>query len=58
VKEIDAISGHVIDVALRIHKELGPGLLETVYEIVLAHKLVQMRHVSPRLRVNQAQVGR
>jgi iron complex transport system substrate-binding protein len=38
VKEIDAISGHVIDVALRIHKELGPGLLETVHEIVLAHK--------------------
>jgi len=41
-----------------MHKELGPGLLETVYGIVLARKLVQMRYVVPRLRVNQAQVGR
>ena len=42
MKDIDAISGDVIDVALRIHKELGPGLLESVYETVLAGKLVGM----------------
>ncbi len=29
----------VVDQAIRIHKELGPGLLESVYEIVLAHEL-------------------
>ncbi len=29
----------VIDAALTIHRELGPGLLETVYEAVLAHEL-------------------
>ena len=28
-----------IDCALQIHKELGPGLLETVYEILLANEL-------------------
>ena len=29
----------VVDAAIRVHKALGPGLLETVYEIVLAHEL-------------------
>lgn len=29
----------VVDVAYRIHIELGPGLLESVYEIVLAQEL-------------------
>jgi GxxExxY protein len=38
--DIDQISGDVVDLALRIHKALGPGLLESVYESVLAGKLV------------------
>ena len=29
----------IIDSAIEIHRALGPGLLETVYEVVLAHKL-------------------
>jgi len=29
----------VVDCAVRLHKELGPGLLESVYEVVLAHEL-------------------
>ena len=33
------ISGEVVDAALEIHRELGPGLLESVYEIVLADEL-------------------
>jgi len=32
--------GHiVVDAAVTIHKDLGPGLLESVYEAVLAHAL-------------------
>jgi len=42
MRDIDAISGDVVDVALRIHRELGPGLLESVYETVLAGKLLEM----------------
>ena len=42
MRDIDAVSGDVIDVALRIHRDLGPGLLESVYETVLAGKLVEM----------------
>ena len=28
-----------IETAIAVHRELGPGLLESVYEIVLAHQL-------------------
>ncbi len=31
----------VVDAALTVHKALGPGLLELVYEVVLAHELEQ-----------------
>ena len=33
------IARHVLDVAFSIHSKLGPGLLESVYEIILAHEL-------------------
>jgi len=33
------IGKHVVDCAITIHRELGPGLLESVYEVVLAHEL-------------------
>ena len=29
----------IVDTAFQIHKRLGPGLLESVYEIVLAYEL-------------------
>ena len=42
MKEIDVISGDVVDLALRIHRELGPGMFENVYETVLAGKLEEL----------------
>lgn len=33
------ISGIIVDAAYKIHTTLGPGLLESVYEVVLAHEL-------------------
>jgi GxxExxY protein len=36
---INEISGAVVDAALGIHSELGPGLLESVYEVLLAYEL-------------------
>ena len=42
MKTIDAISGDILDISIRLHRELGPGLLESVYEIVLAAKLAAM----------------
>lgn len=32
----------VIDTGFRLHKDLGPGLLESVYEILLANRLQQL----------------
>jgi len=37
--DLDEITGAIIDTAMAIHRDLGPGLLETVYEIVLARAL-------------------
>jgi GxxExxY protein len=31
----------VVECAIRVHRELGPGLLETVYEAILAHEIRQ-----------------
>jgi iron complex transport system substrate-binding protein len=38
-REIDEITGIVVDAAYKIHVGLGPGLLESVYEAVLAREL-------------------
>jgi GxxExxY protein len=37
--ELDDITGLIIDVAMQIHRELGPGLLESVYETLLTCEL-------------------
>ncbi len=29
----------VVDAAITVHRALGPGLLETVYEVIMAHEL-------------------
>jgi iron complex transport system substrate-binding protein len=39
VHELDDITGAIVDSAMRIHRDLGPGLLESVYEAVLARTL-------------------
>jgi len=37
--KIDEITGIVINVAIDVHRRLGPGLLESAYRAVLAHEL-------------------
>ena len=36
---VDAVTGEIIDAAVKLHKRLGPGLLESVYEMVLVRQL-------------------
>lgn len=36
---IDEISGIVVDEAISLHRNLGPGLFESVYETILAARL-------------------
>lgn len=39
MRPIDEISAIVVDTAIGIHRDLGPGLLESVYETILAGRL-------------------
>ena len=36
---LDDITGNIIDASMKIHRDLGPGLLESVYEALLAREL-------------------
>ncbi|MEJ2648574.1 MAG: GxxExxY protein [Sedimentisphaerales bacterium] len=40
----------IVDASLKVHKELGPGLLELVYEVILAHEL-ERRELKVRRQV-------
>ncbi len=51
---VEEISAAVVDAAFRLHRDLGPGLLESVYEAVLSRQLEQrglkiMRQVPVRI---------
>ena len=37
--EINDITRNIVDSAIKVHKALGPGLLESAYEACLAHEL-------------------
>jgi GxxExxY protein len=38
-EETDATAKAIVDAVYCVHKELGPGLLESVYEVCLSHEL-------------------
>lgn len=35
----DDVAREIVDACLKIHRKLGPGLLESVYESVLSYEL-------------------
>jgi len=39
--ELDDVTGAIVDGAIRIHREMGPGLRESVYERLLGSSLQQ-----------------
>jgi iron complex transport system substrate-binding protein len=41
MREVNGITHEIVDAAYGIHTRLGPGLLESVYEAVLARMLEQ-----------------
>jgi iron complex transport system substrate-binding protein len=40
-RNLDDVTGDIVDSSLRLHRSLGPGLLESVYETVLARDLAR-----------------
>ena len=41
MRSVDELASITVDCGFHIHKELGPGLLESVYEVVLAQALTE-----------------
>ena len=41
-QELEALAKIAVDCGFRLHKELGPGLLESVYEILLFESLKEV----------------
>jgi len=39
---LDLITGRIIGAAIEVHKKLGPGLLESAYEVCMAYELRQL----------------
>lgn len=48
VADLETVAADVIDQAFQLHRDLGPGLLETVYETILTAKLGQMGYTAAR----------
>ena len=43
ISELDRLTHRIIGAAVKVHKALGPGLLESTYEMCLLHELTQER---------------
>ena len=39
MKDIEEVAREIVDSTIRVHKELGPGLLESTYQACLAYEL-------------------
>jgi GxxExxY protein len=47
-EETDAVASKIVDAALTVHIALGPGLLESVYELCLLHELKKRGLIAER----------
>jgi GxxExxY protein len=57
--EIEALAKIAVDCGYRLHRDLGPGLLESVYEILLAEYLAERGlKVARQVKVPIAHKGR
>ena len=42
------IAAKIVDAAFEVHKTLGPGLLEKIYEVCFCHELKKTRAFFPK----------
>jgi len=55
--EFDGLSNRVIGCAIEVHRELGPGLLESTYEQCLARELIiELKSVEKIKGIHEAQL--
>src|SRR5690606_30617096 len=48
MKQLNTLTQEIIGSAIEVHREKGPGLLESSYEACLAHELILRGHVCHR----------
>jgi GxxExxY protein len=48
--EINVLTGQILDACISVHKEMGPGLLESVYELCLMREL-ELRGIKAKNQV-------
>jgi GxxExxY protein len=48
--ELNRIGGIILDAAITVHRELGPGLLESAYALALMKEL-ELRDIKARMQV-------
>jgi iron complex transport system substrate-binding protein len=49
--DVEEVSAIAVDCGLKVHRDLGPGMLESAYEAVLAHLLIQQGLAVERQKV-------
>lgn len=49
-EELNQLGGIILDASITVHRELGPGLLESAYELALAKEL-RLRDIHIRTQV-------
>ena len=54
--EINIIAKKIVDSAYAVHKNLGPGLLEKVYEVCFCHELAKRGLKYKRQEIGRAHV--
>lgn len=50
-KELNELGKKIVDAAYTVHKKLGPGLLERIYEVCFCHEL-EKRGLKAERQVN------
>ena len=45
-QKADTLSGEIIGAAIEVHRDKGPGLIESIYERCLMHELFLRRHAA------------
>ncbi len=41
--DIEQVAKHIVDAGYQVHRQLGPGLLESIYEKCLCHELAKRK---------------
>lgn len=56
--EVTQLSYDIVGYAIKVHKELGPGLLESVYELCLAYELKEKGYLVNQQVITKINYGK